>query len=56
MSAADSAYCEQCHKDTLPYGLLCDREPRTDLGTDRDPELVARYEGRCLRCCGHNHG
>lgn len=52
----DSAYCVQCHKDSLPLSLLCDREAVTDNGTDRDEDIVSRYEGRCLRCCTHNHG
>lgn len=50
------SYCLRCHRDTLPYGLLCDRRERVDLGTDRDRESSpARYEGVCLTCCGHNH-
>jgi hypothetical protein len=52
----DAAYCIHCHRDDLPYSLLCDREGRADLGADRDPDLIARFEGRCLRCCTHNHG
>lgn len=52
----DSAYCVRCHKDDLPYGMLCGREAIRDNGENRDPSLVARYEGRCLRCCEHNHG
>lgn len=52
----NAAYCIRCHRDDLPHSLLCRREEITDLGADRDPDLLARYEGRCLRCCNHNHG
>lgn len=52
----DAAYCLKCHRDDLPTSLLCDRTKVADLGADRDPELLARYEGICLRCCDHNHG
>lgn len=52
----ESAYCIRCHRDSLPVSMLCGRDEIYDNGADRDPELISRYEGRCLRCCDHNHG
>jgi hypothetical protein len=52
----DTAYCIRCHTDNLPVGMLCQRGDVTDLGADRDEDIASRYEGRCLRCCEHNHG
>jgi hypothetical protein len=56
MNATDGAYCIRCQREGLPLGMLCDRDVITDHGADRDPDLESRYEGRCLRCCEHNHG
>lgn len=55
--ASGSAFCMRCHTEDLPLGMLCRRgdHPFVDHGPDGDPDL-ARYEGVCLRCCGHNHG
>jgi hypothetical protein len=52
----DTAYCIRCQEEDLPLGHMCRREGFTDYGADRDADLTARYEGRCIRCCGHNHG
>lgn len=56
IAPCDAAYCITCHHDDLPRSLLCDRQGIADLGRDRDADLVARFEGVCLRCCNHNHG
>ena len=55
--AFPTAFCMRCHEEDLPPSLLCRRPGQVfiDHGPDHDPEL-ARYEGICLRCCGHNHG
>lgn len=52
----ESAYCVKCHRDRLWVSLLCDREGRTDNGPEHEGDLASRYEGRCIKCCGHNHG
>ncbi len=51
----DSAYCVKCHREGLSLGVMCDREALTDCGADREADITSRYEGRCLRCCNHNH-
>lgn len=53
-----SAYCMRCTEDDLSWGMLCRRPDQVEIidhGPDHDPDL-ARYEGICQRCCGHNHG
>lgn len=52
------ATCMRCHRATVST-VLCRRDgsPFFDCGADRDVEREpARFEGYCLRCCGHNHG
>lgn len=56
--ALPTAYCMRCTEEDLPPSWLCRRpgqEAVIDHGPDHDPDL-ARYEGICQRCCGHNHG
>lgn len=52
----DTAYCIRCYREDLPTGQLCKRGEVIDNGTQATAEGLARYEGLCLRCCGHNHG
>lgn len=51
----ETGYCRKCHRDGLMMSALCDRGTREDLGADRRADIVSRYEGYCVRCCGHNH-
>lgn len=51
-----SVYCYYCHRDRLPYGLLCKRSEQSDNGPEQPEGIESRWEGTCLRCCDHNHG
>lgn len=57
-TAYESLYCDTCHRDGLWPSLLCTRLGSyfADNGPDPVEGLASRYEGTCLRCCGHNHG
>ena len=53
----NTAYCMKCQREGLPTGQMCRRDgsPWFDNGADHAAD-VDRFEGQCLRCCGHNHG
>ena len=51
-----TAYCIRCQAEDLPLGMICRRADSPFFDNGPDTELDCRYEGICLRCCGHNHG